>query len=67
MFTSEKEFKRRLSICKSCPKANKHFTLMGIPIIPRTLQCGECKCIMAVKARLEDMYCPLNKWDEEGD
>lgn len=43
----------RMAQCNGC---DKH--------IKATNQCGECGCFLAVKGRLADMKCPLNKWEK---
>jgi hypothetical protein len=42
---------KRLEICKICPK-----------FIKSTSQCRECGCIMVLKTKLPNAYCPLEKW-----
>jgi hypothetical protein len=57
--------KERKSICDDC---DRKVSLMGVINI-----CGECKCIIAIKTKLERHFeitqgriikteCPLNKW-----
>ena len=45
--------KERLDICHSC-----EFYL------PDTDQCGQCQCILGIKASFEAMDCPLDKWEK---
>jgi len=45
--------KERLNICHSC-----EFYL------PDTDQCGQCQCILGIKASFEAMDCPLDKWEK---
>lgn len=47
----EKEFDRRLSICKECPS-----------LIKDQDRCGECGCYLKTKALWESSECPLGKW-----
>lgn len=46
-------YNERMKACNTC---DKH--------IKSTNQCGECGCFLAVKGRLADMKCPLNKWEK---
>lgn len=48
--------KKRLEICDTCDKQVIKFT---------TKICGQCGCILAVKAALKTFKCPLDKWDKE--
>jgi hypothetical protein len=41
----------RIAICKECPSYEKI-----------TSMCKECGCFMFLKARFDDVYCPLGKW-----
>jgi hypothetical protein len=41
----------RLEICESCPR-----------LIKTTKQCRECGCFMALKVKLKNAACPINKW-----
>lgn len=49
--SQEEEFKRRMSICRSC----EFFK-------PRTEQCSKCGCFMKLKTKLENAHCPIDKW-----
>lgn len=42
---------KRMSICNDCDK-----------LVKVTKQCKECGCFMALKTRLQNAQCPLNKW-----
>lgn len=42
---------KRIKTCHECPS-----------FIELTGQCKECGCIMALKAKLKQAVCPLNKW-----
>lgn len=42
---------RRLDICLGCDR-----------LIKVTKQCKECGCFMALKVKLKEAVCPLNKW-----
>lgn len=53
MIASEKEYERRLSICKKCPNYTVSF---GVG------RCRLCGCILAVKAKIAAMVCPEKKW-----
>lgn len=44
--------KARLSICGLCPE-----------YIKATHQCKKCGCIMNVKAKLPNSFCPIGKWN----
>jgi hypothetical protein len=48
---SEEEAESRLDACINCDR-----------LIQLTKQCKECGCIMAVKVKLKNATCPLNKW-----
>jgi hypothetical protein len=48
---SEEEAEARLNVCKACPE-----------FIPMTTQCKKCGCIMALKTKLDNATCPLDKW-----
>jgi len=48
---SEEEAEARLNTCINCDR-----------LIQITKQCKECGCIMAVKVKLKNATCPLNKW-----
>jgi hypothetical protein len=48
---SEEEAEARLNTCINCDR-----------LIQLTKQCKECGCIMAVKVKLKNATCPLNKW-----
>jgi hypothetical protein len=41
----------RLSICKECPE-----------LLKITSQCKKCGCLMNLKVKLANAYCPLHKW-----
>jgi len=41
----------RLSICRECPE-----------LLKITSQCKKCGCLMNLKVKLADAYCPLHKW-----
>lgn len=49
-------YQRRLEVCNNCDKLKIKFT---------TRICGECGCILKVKAVLKQFKCPLDKWDKE--
>ena len=40
----------RLTICHKC----EHYNPWGI--------CNKCGCILAIKARIPQMKCPVGKW-----
>jgi len=42
---------KRLEICRACPE-----------LIQLTTQCKKCGCFMAMKTKLQDAKCPLEKW-----
>jgi hypothetical protein len=50
-----KEYDKRLEICKKCSNYKK---ILGIG------RCKICGCIMAVKAKIASMKCPMGKWME---
>jgi hypothetical protein len=41
----------RYDTCLSCPE-----------LIKLTKTCKQCGCFMALKTKLQDATCPLNKW-----
>ena len=49
--TTDEVASERLSICRACPE-----------LIKVTGQCKKCGCIMNLKVKLADAYCPLYKW-----
>ena len=40
----------RVAICKNC----EYYTRVGI--------CSKCGCVLAIKARIPTMKCPVGKW-----
>ena len=48
----EEVFKRRISICESCPLFNTNRS------------CDKCGCNMDLKAKWPQQQCPLNKWEK---
>jgi hypothetical protein len=50
-YEDEDVSKARLEICESCPR-----------LIKTTKQCRECGCFMALKVKLKNATCPINKW-----
>lgn len=42
---------QRMSICNDCPMLK-----LGV--------CQECHCVMALKTKLPNAYCPLHKWGQ---
>ena len=42
---------------RACQKCEKNYW------IKRTLWCSICKCFIPGKARVENEYCPLGKWE----
>lgn len=50
--------KQRLAICYACPD-----------LLPNRFKnarrCKHCGCIMAAKAQIRSMECPLGKWKAE--
>ena len=45
--------KGRMDICKKCPQ-----------FLKATSQCKECGCIMVLKTKLAESYCPIGQWDK---
>jgi len=43
----------RLYLCSICP---------SLKDLAGQMQCGECSCLLKVKAGLSGMKCPLGKW-----
>jgi hypothetical protein len=64
MIVSEEIKQERLNTCKQCPYKRDNFTLFGIVIFKRELQCSACKCFLQVKTKLTDSQCPFNKWEK---
>jgi len=54
IYAQKKTYERRYDICKKCPRFNKYLQ-----------QCKECYCIIPLKARLQNVKCPLGKWEED--
>lgn len=50
-YASAEEADRRYSICKECP-----FLLSGVN------KCMKCGCLMVLKTKLADAFCPEHKW-----
>lgn len=50
---SDEQKQHRLDICNGCS---------SLKIFAKQMQCGECGCFLKLKAGLNDMKCPLNKW-----
>jgi predicted transcriptional regulator YdeE len=50
-FVSNKIYKKRIDICKSC---EHYFKITG--------QCKKCLCFMKIKTRISAMECPEQKW-----
>jgi hypothetical protein len=42
---------QRMEICRVCPELR-----------PLLYQCKKCNCLMLGKTRLNESFCPLNKW-----
>ena len=51
VLASSEKAAQRMAICKACP-SYKSLAFM----------CGECKCIMPAKTRINSAECPLGKW-----
>lgn len=51
---SDEEKEKRLVHCKACP---------SLKYLADQMQCGECGCFLKLKAGLNSMKCPLNKWE----
>jgi hypothetical protein len=54
IFVLKKEYEERLTICTECEHFKKFLN-----------RCGICGCVMTIKARLQNMSCPKNKWNQE--
>ena len=52
-FVDPENSKRRLDVCKECPKYIKLST-----------QCKICLCFMPLKTKLNMSECPMGKWKE---
>jgi hypothetical protein len=50
---SRKVREERLNVCHGC-----EFYMSD------TDQCGQCLCILSIKASFEAMTCPIDKWSE---
>lgn len=50
-WSSRELFDQRLNICKQCDS-----------YIALTMQCGECKCFIPVKAHITHAKCPRAIW-----
>ena len=49
-------WEERLEICKECDSVKMFLEQFG------GMVCGECGCVLNMKARIESATCPLNKW-----
>ena len=58
-YVSKEEFRRRLSLCNSCPERLKD---CGNNRLTKFSRCPECGCFLRLKARLETEECPLGDW-----
>ena len=43
---------QRIKICREC----EHYKMF---------MCSQCGCIMPIKTRIKNAYCPIRKWNEE--
>ena len=50
-FAPHKIIEARLAICKECEF-----------FIHKTSQCKKCMCFMKLKARIQTVTCPIDKW-----
>ena len=50
-YTDEQVSSARYEICLACPE-----------LIDLTKQCKQCGCFMAMKVKLANAVCPLDKW-----
>jgi hypothetical protein len=48
---SKEEAQKRYDICKECPH-----------LIAMTKQCRHCLCVMPLKVKVPNAFCPINKW-----
>jgi len=46
--------KWRMEICLRCDRLEKRYKV-----------CKECKCLMLIKTKLADSFCPIGKWGNE--
>lgn len=50
---------RRLSVCSLCQDR----IVTTIPFSKRSIiRCGRCGCVLAVRALISKMKCPIGKW-----
>ena len=54
LIASDAKYEARMAICNGCPKK--------IEVIKNAPQCGECKCFLGAKLKLEASTCPDGKW-----
>lgn len=54
---------QRYYACAECPSLKEEFKLFGITIKDQTPVCGECGCNLMLKIPMDEMDCPLNKWE----
>jgi hypothetical protein len=52
--TTEELKEKRLAICRECEF-----------FVSFTQQCLKCGCLMQLKTKLADAYCPIHKWEAE--
>ena len=50
-YTDDQTSSNRYKICLDCPE-----------LISLTKQCKQCGCFMALKVKLQEASCPLQKW-----
>lgn len=50
-------YEERINICKSCDKFINYKNII--------YRCGECQCVLNIKARMSGQSCPLKKWNKE--
>lgn len=53
-FVDDDLYKSRMDECNNCDKLSETVKM-----------CSECKCIMPVKAKFAQFYCPINKWGKD--
>lgn len=50
-YVSEEISSKRMEICNSCPE-----------LLQVTKQCKKCMCFMLLKTKVNNVFCPLEKW-----
>jgi hypothetical protein len=53
VWVQQDQYEKRILACKACDS-----------FIKKLRVCKECGCHMPTKAKMQDAFCPLGKWNE---